>query len=49
MSIFENIKVIATDRGWTVKKVAEKAGIGEATISYIDGKLPILLLNLWKK
>lgn len=32
MSIFENIKVIATDRGWTVKKVAEKAGIGEATI-----------------
>ncbi|MGO4864816.1 helix-turn-helix domain-containing protein [Ligilactobacillus ruminis] len=32
MSIFENIKVIAADRGWTVKKVAEKAGIGEATI-----------------
>lgn len=32
MNIFENIKVIAADRGWTVKKVAEKAGIGEATI-----------------
>lgn len=32
MSVFENIKAIAANRGWTIKKVAEKAGIGEATI-----------------
>lgn len=32
MSIFDNIKKIAADRGMTIKRVAEKAEIGENSI-----------------
>lgn len=32
MSVFDNVKTIATERGMTIKSLAEKAGIGENSI-----------------